>query len=330
MDDVSAAVRGLIGGMEVAEFNREVRERCAQRFTAALRPAEVGQLGSVARLESMFRSETVPMLNVDIYSQGSLMRLMDVQKKSGKTYLGIVADSFRRGSTIRVRDVDRYDLRLREFQAEVQRYFAAQSQINLYLTPPGASGFPPHFDITDVFVVQCVGAKEWKVFECYTNQTDLPLPETDWDPERFQPCGAAKSLRLCAGDVLYLPRGVMHQAFCTDRESLHLTVSIEPLTVVDLLAKALRAAAAKDPALRGRVRWSLEDAGAEGGELAAALADHMKSVMDRIDVEELLKPERARLAGQFEPGSGRELQSIIDSFADRPKASADHVFLAPE
>src|SRR5215467_10859185 len=152
--DVSAAARGLIGGMDITEFNREVRELRAQRFVAALRPAEVDQLYSVARLEAMLHAETVPMLNVDIYSTGSLMRLVDVQKKSGKTYLGIVADSFRQGSTIRVRDLDQYDVCLRGFRAEVQKYFAARAQINLYLTPPGTSGFPPHFDITDVFVVQ--------------------------------------------------------------------------------------------------------------------------------------------------------------------------------
>jgi ribosomal protein L16 Arg81 hydroxylase len=276
----------------------------------------------------MLRSEAVPMLNVDIYSQGSLMRLVDAQKKSGKTYLGIVGDSFRRGSTIRVRDVDQSDVLLRRFQAEAQRYFAARSQINLYLTPPGNSGFPPHFDITDVFVVQCVGAIEWKAFQRYTNHTVLPLPETDWDPDRFQPCGSGESLRMCAGDVLYLPRGVMHQAFCTDRESLHLTISIEPLTVVDLLAKALRAAAAKDPALRQRVEWSLETAGAEADELTAELASHMKNVMDRIDVGELLKSERVRLAGQPGPGNGHELQSVIDDFADHSKAGADEALLA--
>ena len=40
----------------------------------------------------------------------------------------------------------------------------ARSQINLYLTPPFATGFPAHFDVTDVFIVQCSGAKSWTVF----------------------------------------------------------------------------------------------------------------------------------------------------------------------
>ena len=313
--DVSASVRCLIGGMEIEPFNRHIRERRAQRFADAFEPSQVEQLYNVARLEDLLRPDTVPVSNVDIYREGSLMRLADVQKKSGKTHLAIVAENFRRGSTIRVRDVDRFDGTLRRFQAEVQRYFTARSQINLYLTPPGKSGFPPHFDITDVFVVQCRGAKDWSIFDSYTNQVELPLPETDWDPERFQPCGAVESLRLCAGDVLYLPRGAMHQAFCTNLESMHLTVSLTPLTVVDLLTQAFRTAAAKDPALRQRVSWSLAADLADTRALDAELADHARRIAEQIDVEDLLQSERLFLTGHTQDSGGKELQAVIDSLA---------------
>jgi hypothetical protein len=35
----------------------------------------------------------------------------------------------------------------------VERHFIGRCDGNIYLTPPGKPGFPPHFDITDVFVV---------------------------------------------------------------------------------------------------------------------------------------------------------------------------------
>jgi hypothetical protein len=53
----------------------------------------------------------------------------------------------------------------------------------------------------------------------------------DWDPERFKPLSVPDPITLSAGDVLYMPRGVMHQAFCIERESMHLTISLMPLTV---------------------------------------------------------------------------------------------------
>jgi ribosomal protein L16 Arg81 hydroxylase len=258
-------------------------------------------------------SEAAPLLNVDIYDQGHLMRLVDVQKKSGKSYLAVVAENFRRGSTIRVRDVDKFDVRLNRFVAEVQRYFTARAQTNVYLTPPAKSGFPPHFDITDVFIVQCVGRKEWRIFEDYSHRMELPLPETDWDPDRFRTSGEGESIHLCAGDVLYVPRGVMHQAFCTDRESMHLTISIVPLTFVDLIVKVIKATAENDTELRRRVPWSVQQSEDDGWEeLRSQLRKHIINLADQIDVDGLLRSERLFLQGGYDRGAG-ELLSAINS-----------------
>ncbi len=311
--DVSMATRSLIARMDAEIFNREIRERRAAKFEAAFDAEQLEQLYSLSRLDEMLRSETAPMLNVDIYHQESLMRLVDVQKKSGKSYAVVVADSFRRGSTIRVRDVDKYDVRLNQFVAEVQRYFTAQSQINVYLTPPARSGFPPHFDITDVFIVQCVGKKEWRIFKDYSNRTELPLKETDWDPERFRPSGDGHAISLSAGDVLYMPRGIMHQAFCTDRESMHLTVSIVPLTLLDLIGKALKAIAETDIELRQRVPWSIEGENVGLEDCANQVRNRLVKLANQIDVGAVLRSERSLLQKEPEGGSRGELASAIAS-----------------
>ena len=314
--DVLIAIRSLIARMDVERFNREIRERRAAKFEAAVDPEQLDQLYSLSRLEEMLTSETAPVLNVDIYDQGHLMRLVDVQKKSGKSCVGVVADHFRRGSTIRVRDVDKYDIRLNQFVSEVQRYFTAHSQINVYLTPPAKSGFPPHFDITDVFIVQCVGRKEWRIFDDYSNKTELPLPETNWDQERFKPAGGSEAISLSAGDVLYMPRGVMHQAFCTDRESMHLTISIVPLTFVDLIAKALRVTAETDIELRRRVPWSIESENAGIEDLTNQVRNRLMKLADQIDLNELLRTERSSFQRESEGGSPGELASAIASLCE--------------
>ena len=115
------------------------------------------------------------------------------------------------------------------------------------------------FDTTDVFVVQCAGRKHWRIFEQYANMTELPPMESGWEPGRFEPTSKPRELALDKGDVLYLPRGVMHSAHCTDRESMHLTISLASPTVGDLLRKALASAAAADVALRRRVPWGYAD-----------------------------------------------------------------------
>jgi Cupin superfamily protein len=314
--DVQMLSRSLIGGREIEEFNCEVRERRAAKFAAAIPLEQLTQLCSLPKLESLLQWEAIPILYVDVFDGGHLRKLADVQKKSGKSALTAVADSFRRGSTIRVRDIDKFDAGLNHFVGEVQRSFLAQSQINVYLTPPNKSGFPPHFDITDVFIVQCLGRKEWKIFQDYSDKTELPLMETNWDPDRFKPSAPGEAITLCPGDVLYMPRGVMHQAYCTQRESMHLTISIVPLTFTDLIAKALKLAAESDIEFRRRVPWSIdpEDSGSE--ELVTQVKNLISKLADRIEVAGLLRAERSLFQGEPESGPSGELEAAIASLVE--------------
>jgi ribosomal protein L16 Arg81 hydroxylase len=57
-------------------------------------------------------------------------------------------------------------------------------------------------------------------------------------------------VELGPGDLLYLPRGTVHQAETGARPSLHMTVGIYPSQWVDLLVNALSVTAARDPRFR--------------------------------------------------------------------------------
>ncbi len=314
--DAQLLSRSLIGRMTIDAFNGEVRERKAARFEAALDLEQLDQLHNLSRLESLFKWEGIPIGSVDVFDDGQLRRLVDLQRKSGKSGLAVIADTFRRGSTIRVRDLDTFDARLHRFADEVRRYFTAQTQINLYLTPPAKSGFPPHFDITDVFIVQCMGRKEWTIFNEYSNKSELPMVETDWDPDRYVPSAAAEAMTLSPGDVLYLPRGTMHQAFCTDRESMHLTISVVPLTFSELIAKALKQVAEDDIQFRRRVPWSMDggDSGLEA--IVTQVRERIAALSDRMDLAALLRVERGLFQREPEPAQAGELESAIASLRD--------------
>jgi ribosomal protein L16 Arg81 hydroxylase len=309
--DVRILSSSLIGGMDIERFNREVRERHPARFEAAIDRRALDGLFGLARLESLFQSESIPLALVDVYDDGRLTRLVDVQRKSGKSAVAVAADNFRRGATIRLRDADRFDERLDRFAAQVARDFEARSQINVYLTPPARHGFPPHFDITDVFIVQCAGTKKWTIFHDYSNRTELPLAETNWDPERFRPSGPGEEMTLGAGDVLYLPRGVMHEASCQEDESMHLTVSIVPVTFADLVRKALDAAAGADVGLRRRVPWPADDAHVHLERLGNDVRERIIKLAREMDADALLRGERSSIHRAPETASRSGLQSAI-------------------
>ena len=99
------------------------------------------------------------------------------------------------------------------------------------MTPPKSQTAPPHADDRDVLVFQLVGHKHWKIY----GEVPIPYPYTNEQvgkdsmevpsavlngPLVFDDC-------LHPGDVMYLPRGFVHQAQSTDDSlSFHITVAI--------------------------------------------------------------------------------------------------------
>lgn len=112
---------------------------------------------------------------------------------------------------------------------------------NAYLTPRGSQGFAPHYDDVEVFVMQLEGSKRWKVYKPLSDETTLPrYSSRDFDESEIgEP---VLDVVLARGDLLYLPRGWIHQARTVPDEthSLHLTVSTSQKTSwFDFLAEAL-------------------------------------------------------------------------------------------
>jgi len=111
---------------------------------------------------------------------------------------------------------------------------------NAYLTPLNSQGFAPHYDDVDVFILQLEGYKRWRVYAPFNKRETLPRQSSrDYTEKEIEENGdEVLDVVLSPGDVLYLPRGWIHQAETVSRpshmpkltgikddHSLHLTVS---------------------------------------------------------------------------------------------------------
>jgi len=112
---------------------------------------------------------------------------------------------------------------------------------NAYLTPLHSQGFAPHYDDVDVFILQLEGYKRWRVYAPFNKRETLPRESSrDYTENEVEENmgGEEMDVVLGPGDVLYLPRGWIHQAETVarpasvpkmdgvkDDHSLHLTVS---------------------------------------------------------------------------------------------------------
>ncbi|HXT58693.1 MAG TPA: cupin domain-containing protein [Pirellulales bacterium] len=124
--------------------------------------------------------------------------------------------------------------------------FGCPVHANMYLTPQGSQGFAAHFDSHEVFVLQLEGGKHWRLFDA---AEELPLANSTGELRR-RPAGVPRDVRLEAGDLLYIPRGHVHEAFAAERASLHLTVGVNVYRWVELLHHALSLAAEQDKRFR--------------------------------------------------------------------------------
>lgn len=87
-------------------------------------------------------------------------------------------------------------------------------------------GFAPHFDDVDVYILQVEGAKRWRVYAPLQGHALPRYSSRDFnDAEIGEPL---LDTILRPGDLLYLPRGTIHQAAALEgHHSMHLTVSAE-------------------------------------------------------------------------------------------------------
>jgi ribosomal protein L16 Arg81 hydroxylase len=154
---------------------------------------------------------------------------------------------FADGATIVINHLERYVPEMAELCRTSETLFSMPFQTNIYLSPPNAQGFRTHYDAHDVFVLQIDGTKEWRL---YDTALELPLPGQAFHRDRDQPGELTDAFTLAAGDLLYCPRGLMHDARSTDAVSLHITFGLLGKTWAELMIEAVAAACVADPALR--------------------------------------------------------------------------------
>ena len=102
----------------------------------------------------------------------------------------------------------------------------------LYVTPRGDQSVGAHSDDQDVFILQLAGTKHWTVYG-----SPVRLPYTDEmvgkpggppvDPD-FAASAPVLDTELRPGDVLYVPRGAVHEARAAPGgASVHVTVTVQ-------------------------------------------------------------------------------------------------------
>lgn len=205
-----------------------------------------------------------------------------------------LAGLFSEGWTIALNNMQDYLPSLGQLCAAAEAEFSAPFQTNLYLTPPDAQGFKPHWDTHDVFVLQIHGSKNWTL---YDTQIELPLVGQTFDEHKPEPGPVSAEFTLHAGDLLYCPRGLMHAAHASADTSLHITFGLMGTTWAELLVEAISKTALTEPSLRHNLPFGFARSEYNRQEAADAFARMAATFAEKADFPAIFEHMREKFVG---------------------------------
>lgn len=274
-----------------------------------VRRNDSGHYGSIFRFADVDRYLALaarhPEARLQLGQKG-VSRKASVQEVEARELYAAVSS----GATVLLESIDRCWPAAAELALVLSEAFSARVKVNVYMTPAGYQGAPLHPDIQDVFVLQMEGSKDWTLYEErvyeavetleHTRNMGYSVPPFGSDPQ------VAEQTSLEQGDLLYIPRGLLHRAVAPPTTpSLHLTVCVTPVYWVDFLKAAVEVLSIqhselgrslppgfeRDPAVRGALQ----------GEFAALLA----LVQDHASLEQTAAVfARARARRRSNPADG--------------------------
>jgi len=237
LEKADSALEWVIGPTTLQEFYSSYWEKKPLHIKRS-DPQYYKDVFSTKGLEKIVREQRVLYgKHMDITSYDGTR---ETHNPIGRVYPAVMWDYYNNGSSIRMINPQYFHNTVWRLCATLQDHFGSMVGANVYLTPPGTQGFAPHWDDVEVFMMQLEGKKHWRLY-----QPPTPLPRySSQNLDQDQLGEPILEVDLEPGDLIYMPRGTVHQGNCLEgNHSLHITLSAYQLNSwTDLLDKLLPAA----------------------------------------------------------------------------------------
>ncbi|XP_037605304.1 ribosomal oxygenase 2 isoform X1 [Sebastes umbrosus] len=275
--------QSLIRPMEPEQFFREYWEKKPLHLQRS-DPDTASYYRSLFQLSDL---QSLCSQHLEYYRDVNVVRCINGKKKvlnkQGRVKSSVLHKNFvQNKATIQFHQPQRFKDELWRIQEKLECFFGGLVGSNVYITPQESQGLPAHYDDVEVFILQLEGQKRWLL---YTPTVPLAAEYSVESEERIG--SPTHEITLKAGDLLYFPRGTIHQASTPAGvdHSTHLTLSTYQ-----------------------RMSW---------GDL---LLDIFPSVLsDRSKAEISLRrgmPRRLLLEDSEDVDTGRQLAAVLRSLAD--------------
>ncbi|VDN83547.1 unnamed protein product [Brugia pahangi] len=234
------AIQWLIDPYDLTQFFKMVFQKKVFHVCHN-NPNYYGNLFSTAKFIDILQTDYVEYgtnVNVAVYKNQQRSTL----NGSGKVYPQAIQKSIEAGCSIQLTNPQSFCDNVWYYCDLLQEVFGCFVGANIYITPANTAGFAPHWDDIDAFLLQLEGRKHWKIYAPDSDDEMLPrLPSGNFTDNDVINRMLVFDDWLEQGDMLYIPRGYIHQGFADkDVHSLHLTVSVcRNVTYADLLERVI-------------------------------------------------------------------------------------------
>lgn len=138
------------------------------------------------------------------------------------------------GATLVLNKLQQHSPIINDYSMTVAQFSGEKTNVNAYAAFGGDGSFGKHWDTHDVFVLQLMGRKHWKL---YQPTFEKPLAHQTSAAHKHEcPEEPVLDTILEAGDLLYIPRGWWHEGLPLENEpTFHIAVGTFPNRVSDYL-----------------------------------------------------------------------------------------------
>ncbi|PZD79308.1 cupin domain-containing protein [Mesonia sp. K7] len=193
---------------------------------------------SRGKLDLFLNEQSVKYPNIKLVGVDDDFKHSDYTDNEGNIQVSKLYKYYSEGATINVNGLHQYLLDLKELCQSLTKETSHKYQTNIYCTPKNSQGFITHYDSHDVIVLQVHGTKEWEI---YDDPVKLPLKGIEEFEKGMQLNPTLKkTLTLKEGELLYIPRGVMHNARTKDESSIHITLGLIGTTYYNFMVSIIK------------------------------------------------------------------------------------------
>jgi len=260
-EDQRRDLRWLLGSMSVDDFF----ERYYEKQFLHLADRDVGYYESIFSADAfeklVYQSHDAVRANLTCIRTVKIESRIITEREVGvparffsKSLLSSLQAILNDGYALVVMHVNQNWPPLARLLHELEVFFLNPLDTVLFYSPPKIQGAPPHFDPYDNYILQIAGEKHWKIFN---PKVVLPLHSQLRSVSDESLGDPVAELRMRPGDLLYLPRGVIHETSCGEEPSIHLTLYNYAYRWRDVLCDIIERLAEQEVALRRSVPLSV-------------------------------------------------------------------------